>query len=383
MTLIFCFTRIFRNSHRHIFGLDTLIQEGYKVILLDLSEMYGGNPTADDELMLELRKKCSSKEELIDFKERFGSSPVIYICNDTYLSFTYEAFEILVRKQDRLLAFKTKPSPFQINTDRGAKLLLKNRIMKSSISPVPLTKPVYQSFRNYFVPDYFMCTTEFDLPLKALLTVKKDNIIVAHSDDVNDILEDVSEVQRQERTGVFLDQILPFAHKGKLDENVYYENLDKTLRKLKNRFGLDKIIIAEHPESAALVEELRNRHVGYERQRGKTQNLIKNSTYVFAHYSTSIGLAVFYEKPIILLTDYNLKKAPWITKAISTYQKILDLPVVDMEERDLAQLENYSVNKNDYRKYITKFMKDSKIDEKSYHYAIRKITNELNSLNNR
>lgn len=377
MTLIFCFTRIFRNSHRQIFGLDRLLEEGYEIILLDMTRLYGAHPTSDDELMLKLRKQCSSKDELVEFRKELQAGPVIYICNDTYLSFAQEAFQILVKDQDRLLAFKTKPSPFQIQTDEGLKLFLKKFFIKSPVSPYVLSKPLYQRSHKYFVPDYFLCTTKHDLPLKALLTVKKDNIIVAHSDDVNEILEDDTEAQKKERIGVFLDQVLPFAYRGEIDEDIYYKNIEETLKKLKEHFELDRIVVAEHPESAALVEELQGRYAGFERRRGRTQNLIKKATYVFAHYSTSIGIAVYYEKPIVLLIDDNLRNVQWISKAINTYRKILNLPVVDMQARELQDLKGYSTDKKFYRNYVRKYMKDSSVNEKSYFYAIRKIEKDL------
>ena len=379
MTIVFCFTRIFRNSHRQIFGLDKLLEEGHNIILLDLSEMYGGNPTSNDELMLRLRKKISDKNELIDFRKSMGSEPSIYVCNDTYLSFACDAFQLLMRRQDSLLAFMTKPSPFQIQKETGMKLLLKKSLMKLPISPKLITKSLYRKTHKYFVPDYFLVTSKFDLPLKALLTVKKENIIIAHSDDVNDILEDETEVQNRERMGVFLDQMLPFAHRGKIDIDTYYENLNRTLKKLKKQFNLDKIVVAEHPESVAVEEELKDKYKGYERYRGSTQRLIKNSTHVIAHYSTSIGLAVYYNKPVVLLIDDNLRKVSWISKAVNTYQRILELPIVDMEKKDISHLDGYAIDKRLYDIYVRKFMKDSEIKEKSYHYAIKRMINDIGS----
>ena len=377
MTLIFCFTKIFRNAHRQIFGLDKLLQQGYNIILLDMSEMYGGNPTCDDKLMLELRVQCSDQSDLVQFRKKLAFRPVIYICNDTYLSFARKAFEILIRKQDQLLAFKIKPTPFQTRTDRGVKLFFKRVLYKCPVSIVKISRFIYQKRNNYFIPNYFMSTTRYDLPLKALLTVKKKNIIIAHSDDVNEILEDGSKVQTQKRIGVFLDQILPFASKGRVEEGIYYRNLNKTLKRLEKFFDLEKIVIAEHPESIAFAEELRDKFKGFERHRGKTQQLIKNSTVVFAHYSTSIGLAVFYGKPVVLLIDYNLEKMQWISKAIRTYKKMLELSLIDMGQKDFSHLLNIKVNKYLYRDYVSKYMKDSNLKEKSYHYAIRKIVRDL------
>lgn len=346
-------------------------------MLLDLSQMYGGNPTCNDEFMLKLREECANESDLVRFKEKQDPESIIYVCNDTYLLFAHNAFKILMRKQDRLLAFRIKASPFQHDRDKGFKLVIKKASEKLPWLPVHRLKPLYQSFYDYYIPDYYLCSTKYYLPAKALMTVKKKNIIIAHSDDVNNILEDTTEIQKKERIGVFLDQILPFVYKDQVEIEKYYDRLDKTLKSLKEHYQLDKIQVAEHPESAALVEELKDKYQGYERYTGNTQHLIKNATYVFAHYSTSIGLAAFYEKPVILLEDENLRQVEWISTAIHTYKRILKLPLIDMETREMKHLVNYTIDKQVYRNYVLKYMKDSSIKDKSYHYAVNKIIGDL------
>lgn len=383
MTLVFCFKTIFRNSHRQIFGLDKLIEEGHHVILLDLSEIYGGNPTSDDELMLRLRKKVYDENDLVAFRDSLGPEPVIYICNDTYLMPAKSAFEIIKRKQDRLLAWKIKPTPFLDKPEKGAKLALKKLVQKMDFLPFHLFKPVYAATHNYYIPDYYMCNTYYNLPPKAQFIVKRDNILITHSDDCNRILLDKSPMQTSERIGVFMDQILPFAYRNepRWYFEDYYDNISKTLKGLKAHYNLDKIIIAEHPESVAVAEELEDKYKDFERVRGGSQKLVKNATYVFAHYSTSIGLAVYYEKPVVLINSEKLKKVAHIGAAIESYEKQLDLPIVDMEKRDFSHLAGHKVNDKLYRKYVKKYMKDSTVEESSYHYAIKKIMKDLNEEN--
>lgn len=381
MTIIFCFKTIFRNSHREIFGLDKLIKEGYKVKLLDLGGMYGGIPTCSDELMLSLRTRIMNESDLQNFRNSLNQEPVIYIINDTYLMPTHSAFPILLREQDRLLAYKIKPTPFQYEPEKGIKLVLQKTMQNLNFLPFHLYKPVYSATHNYYIPHYYMCNTNFNLPLKVPLIVKRENILITHSDDVNKIIADKSEVQKEERIGVFLDQVLPYAYKRWKPYSVfdnYYKDLTLTLEGFKKKFRLDKIVIAEHPESVALVEELKDKYVGFERARGKTQNLIKNATYVFAHYSTSIGIAVYYEKPIILLLSDDLKKVPHIPNAVGAYKEQLNLPIFDMGKREFPNPEQVKINKSLYKTYVKKFMKDSKINENAYHYAIKKIQKDLN-----
>ncbi|UZH55520.1 hypothetical protein JRG66_01075 [Salinimicrobium tongyeongense] len=379
MTIIFCFTRIFRNSHRKIFQFDKLIEEGHDVKLLDLTHIYGGNPTCNDDYMLNLRTRCLHNDDLISFKENLDSEPAIYVCNDTYLMFARGSFEILVRKQDKLLAFQIKPSPFQFTPDNLVKKIL--RKLFKTFKKLPFYfKSIYLSNRSYYAPDYYMCTTEYDLPLKAFFTVKHENIFIVHSDDANYIVQDKTDVSKNERIGVFLDQILPIAFKDMAPKNFdhYYDRLTLTLEELKTYFELDKIIIAEHPESVTAEEELRDKFEGWERTGGKTQQLVKNATYVFAHYSTSIGMAAYYKKPIILLLDKDLEDVEWIYVAVNTYKDLLNLPVIDMVDRNLSQLDKYEVNETLYNNYVKKFVKDNdEVKENSYHYAIKRIIKDM------
>ena len=145
-----------------------------------------------------------------------------------------------------------------------------------------------------------MCATNFYLPLKAFLTVKRKNILVIHSDDVNRIVEDKEPLDSTQKTGVFLDQVLPFAYSGKIEPSHYYSNVEKALLELQQFFKLDKIIISEHPESEAVKDKLNDKYRGFKRSRRKSHKLIKNADVVFAHYRTSIGMAVYFNKPVVL-----------------------------------------------------------------------------------
>jgi len=381
MTLVFCFTRIFRNSHRQIFELDKLLNQGFKIILLDLSELIGGKPTSDDELMLKLRKKVENEQELLDFKSSLSDNPVIFICNDSYLQRSAPVFKIIKRPQDRLISFRIKATLFAYNEESGLRLWFRKFIEKTNFFPWHMLKVLYELNHNYYAPDYFMCSTRFYLPLKAYLTVKRDNIMIIHSDDVNRIVKDKSEINHNQRIGVFLDQVLPFAYRGKIDPDLYYRNIQKTLENLKEYYRLDKIIVSEHPESEAIKEELKDKYQNFERSRRNSQNLIKNADIVFAHYSTSIGMAVYYNKPVVLLIDENLRKIKHIETAIETYEKNLYLPLIDMKNNDFSSLVNRQIDTAAYSNYVRKFMRDNyDINENSYHYVLKRVLSDLKNI---
>lgn len=379
MTIVFCFTKILRNSHRDIFQLDRFQKEGHDIHLLDLTSIYGAQSTCDDPYMLDLTWKCSNEADIKVFRNGLREEPVIYVCNDSYLMFAYDSFKLLMREQDKLLAFRIKPSPFQFAPDNLVKRILRKLFTQVSWLPYSL-RSLYLLFRTYYAPDYYMCTTHYDLPLKALITVKKKNIYVVHSDDANRIVEDRSEMSSGERIGVFLDQILPVAYREIAPERFvhYYERLSKTLKELKDHLDLDRIVIAEHPESVAAKEVLEDKYEDFDRVVGDTQRLVKNATYVFAHFSTSIGLAAYYRKPVVLLIDKDIAKVDWIKVAVNTYKKFLGLPVVDMVERNFLPIDNIRIQENLYRDYVRKFIKDNdRVKENSYHFVIDNIIDDI------
>lgn len=379
MKLIFCFAKILRNSHLEIFELDKLVSKGYEVVLLDLTKMHGGRATCDNEFMLSLITQCYYKEDIINFVRNLDSEPVIYVCNDGYLTKAYESLNLLKRDQDMVLGFRTKTIPVQHKKLNIFKRVLRAAFLRDD-NFYSLFQKIYGLKRNYLIPDYFLCSTNYDLPLKIALTLKKENIIIAHADDINKVLKVESSGKTNQRTGVFLDQLLPIAYKNQFSEKYfdqYYEKLGKSLDALKDQFELDEIIIAEHPESKIYSEKLRDKFKGYSRQRGRTHELIRDSSVVFAHFSTSIGFAAFYQKPIVMLKDRKFEDVERISFAMKSFVDNLNLPIMDMDSRDTKTLIDFSVDNKSYDDYIKKFLKDSEVDENSYHYAIRKIHSDI------
>lgn len=379
MKVVICFTKIFRNSHRQIFDLDGLMDKGYEVILLDLTAIHDGNPTCTDELMLKLRRRCNDTHELNKFVDSTKEEPIIYITNDVYLTRAYSSFKIIVQPKDRLLAFRTKTIPCQHNPPKGLKGALVSKIQNSD-SDLSFFKSLYVRKNRYFAPDYYLCNTLYNLPIKANLTVKKDNILIVHSDDVNKILKDDKNEAVHQKSAVFIDQLIPYAHKSKLDKKYfteYYEKIEIHLNKIKEAFQLDDITIAQHPESGVYKEELKNTYMSFTKKHGETLAEIKKADFVIAHYSTALGFAVYLEKPILLLTDNTMKSLDRVNNCSKAFKEILGLKQVNMDENPDYQNLDIGVNRANYRGYITRYMKDSEIQENSYHYAVNVIADEL------
>lgn len=152
--------------------------------------------------------------------------------------------------------------------------------------------------------------------------------------------------------GVFLDENICF-HRDYLYDKLtpyatpdkYYEPLRKFFETLKAEYGFD-VIIAAHPRSK--YEELPDYFGDRPVIKGKTVELVKRSSFVIAHSTTSISYAVLFRKPIIFVTTDELKA--------NSQGKVI--------EKTAAQLNKQPINVND--NFDVDWARELFIDEKVY-----------------
>jgi len=114
------------------------------------------------------------------------------------------------------------------------------------------------------------------------------------------------------KTGVFLDQYLPlhpdFLHMGidfPLSPEDYYPKMCSFFQILEKQMNVD-IVIAAHPRSD--YDHQPDYFCGRSIVKGDTARLVKESSFVMAHSTTSIDFAVLFCKPILFLTTDKLEK---------------------------------------------------------------------------
>ena len=131
----------------------------------------------------------------------------------------------------------------------------------------------------------------------------------------------------------------------------YYDELNVFLKKL-NRITGRKIIVAAHPKvnSAELEKFLPDYEIV---ANADSLSLIYYSTNVIVSYSMAIGMGIFYNKDLILITnsDINRYKKP-ILRAISTYLKISYINI--SENYDIKSDLNF--NRSMYSNYVSDFI---------------------------
>ncbi|WPY99721.1 hypothetical protein [Christiangramia sp. OXR-203] len=391
MKVIFFSPNILRDAHKQIFQLDRLVKEGFDVVMLDATRFYGNKSTATEEIILNNKIECSTEEDFYNFKQSLGKDPVLYVAFDQYMNFAAPILRILVRKQDKVLSYHTKRfSTAQFPTNK-LRIIFDKVVKKADkMLPLHLFAPIYRWKYKIFIPDYYLCSTNYVIPTKAYLTIKKDNRIVVHADDINNIIKEKSSTFSEGlKIGVFLDQVLPFQDRlhPKITPPIpheyielYYKNLEKTLWKLKEELHLDKVIIALHPDAVKLEQELADKFKGFDTRIGATNELIKNAEIVFGHSSTALGFAVFYRKPVILFKDeFLMKDFDLIQKFTSFFENALGFKQIYMDKTFKLPEKPFQIDEAKYDDYIHKFLKDNTIQENSYYYAINKIKSDLNT----
>jgi len=157
----------------------------------------------------------------------------------------------------------------------------------------------------------------------------------------------------------------------------YYKNLVETLKRLQIKFELDEIVIALHPEANPIRQEIDRKFYPFRTFIGSSHELIKDSSMVFGHFSTALGMAVFYKKPIILLKDKVIENYPGRISYINSYNQELGVKILSTDTNLTARIEDGEVNEKLYNEYTKKFLKENLYKGNSYYYAINQIKEDM------
>jgi len=134
-----------------------------------------------------------------------------------------------------------------------------------------------------------------------------------HMPDYDIYLQDKTELNDScKNTGVFLDEYLPLhpdyltlGFEFPIAPDVYYSKICNFFKTLEKNMDTE-IVIAAHPRSD--YDKLPDYFCGRTIIKGKTAQLVKESSFVIAHDSTSINFAILYRKPIVFITTDDLQK---------------------------------------------------------------------------
>jgi hypothetical protein len=140
-----------------------------------------------------------------------------------------------------------------------------------------------------------------------------------------------------------------------IDENRYYSSMNKLFDIIEKEAGF-KVIIAAHPRSK--YEQTPDVFGKREIIKGKTIELVANSSLVVAHSSTSINFAVLFNKPILIVKTSDLQKRGNLDFT-DTMASALGLKSINVDEDSLNNISFRPDSGLDtkYEDYIYKYVK--------------------------
>ncbi|SFN73713.1 hypothetical protein [Salegentibacter flavus] len=386
MKIVFFIPKILRDSHRYIYNFDRFEAEGLDFAILDATIFYGNVATTTENIILQNRYIIRDKEDFDNFNQTLPKESILYVIKDHDLNYSSRELKKIIRKNDIILSYNTKTFATLETPPKWRTLIEKSVRKLAEVLPLHFLKYYYSIFYNIPLPDYYLCSTSYLLPLKAYLTVKPANRFSVHADDMNHIINEPSErfVEEGKKLAVFLDQGIPFLHKthpGVYKDSFpeeyldnYYSNLMTTFSHIKKTSNIDEIIVALHPDAVVFEKELYGKFPGIQTIIGKTKDLIREADLVLAHNSTSINFAVYYEKPVLIFKDdliYNYH--PRVKKLFDFYTGYLNMNSIYIDKNLQDQQAKPFIDRERYQLYKNRYIKDNHIQENSYYYAINRI----------
>ena len=313
-------------------------------------------------------KECSSKvykceeytsiENKKDFLEFNTESEPVIVLDDLEINFKTN----WIRKQ-----FKKRKSLF-VSLDFNL-IPIDKKTFLSKLSNL-LSEPIFffhviaKYFRKYFdFNKFYQPEVSIVGGLASLSSSKAKCKIYAHSMDYDIYLNLHKEPVNEDSYAVFLDEgmvdhpdLILLNLKKPMDEMRYYEILNKFFKKFEKETKL-KVKFSAHPKTK--TQNIKKYFKDFEFSIGNTPELVKNSSMVLLHSSTSISYAILFKKPVIFLTSDELEKS-WIGNRIVNFSKILNANLINMNtsfnnKLNIKDLSNF--DKLKYQAYKDQYLK--------------------------
>lgn len=144
----------------------------------------------------------------------------------------------------------------------------------------------------------------------------------------------------------------------------YYSALKNFFNYIESTYKL-KVIIAVHPRNRMVHSE--NAELGHECIYGKTAELVKHSSLVLIHQSTSQSFAVLWRKPLLFLTSNEILDS-WMSPHIFCHAELVGRNVVNIdktEEYSSHSRDLFDVNNDLYVEYQENYLKMSDAEDKT------------------
>ena len=243
-------------------------------------------------------------------------------------------------------------------------------------------KFLYKFYQNFFLQKYYKfpntdyyCVTG----QKGKYEIFKNNIKILFFPHFDFIINSLNykKINSKKKFFVYLDQNYQFSHDIKLTHHRYKYNtfegeINYFLLSLKKKLNID-IVIASHPKRNLSKKSILTKN--WKITKGKTAELVANSTAVIVHNSASINYAVLNNKPLIFLTTNQLENSDMF-ETINSYTKYfekkkINVSEINYDDFNFDKSEYLKINKKMYDKYIKNFIALNK--NKNFKQILKKI----------
>lgn len=132
-----------------------------------------------------------------------------------------------------------------------------------------------------------------------------------------------------------------------------YRELTRSLFDLlEGQFGLE-VIVCAHPKGDRRATEalFEGREVAF----GETLSIVRDSSLVIAHNSTSLVYAIIFGKPLVLFDCEQLRNSIF-RESFAALRRELPLPVVDLDHPRITTVD-LSPDQTHYERFLTRYIK--------------------------
>ncbi len=364
--IIFITTQALNERNLNRFHLLLFVKNGWQVNYWNVQNIFYQNEFYNSEAEYEVPKIYNVKFNNIAslFREIFLTEYSYYVdfLDNSFLSFTLR--KILYFKNNKRILIDSANHPEHDIKNLNLKLLFNQLkffffIKSIKILVLIITRKIMLKFLN---TDIYIHLVSGKLSRISSEKVYGKNLqLKSHSFDYNIYLENISKKKYLDKI-VFIDQDWPLPFElvirgGK--KFVTFENYWKSLNiffdYLENKFN-KKVIIARHPRAKKDIK-ISNKKIVY----NFTDQLIKNSFLNITHTSNAIQFALFYKKPLLIISTNELEQnqdtavySDMLALSKSLHKNILNVDRFS----ELQLLKEMKVNNQIYNTYINNYVKE-------------------------
>ncbi len=318
--------------------------------------------------------KYNKKIQIIYFNDFYQLNRNIEKSNDNYVidlmgidNFSWKMRNYLLRKKFKFIKVMLGMTPFPPKKNIIIRLF-KNLIIKKK-SGGGILRKINNNIQIYlnndfkydfsFVAGRVASKIQFDKQTKKIINFKS-------FDTIN--YERAKLIKKKNLPIVFIDNDIvehkDYKYHGTIspvDKKNYYKSLNAFFNYLEKKYRTE-VIIALNPKSKinSSKKKFKNRKVF----QNKTPELIKNCKFSVVHSSTAISFCVLSKKPILFITNDEIKKS-WLQQEIEFSASQLKNKVFNIDRLKYGlNIDSYlSINKMCYNNYIKNYLFQKKINK--------------------